>query len=143
MAISSAREALIEAVAALKHDLGKYSSWRCVNLEESAWSGPVEAPLVESLQADLLRTRMSSSGAPEAAWEVWARLSAGLELPLPAPELEDVAAAVATLRAAEAPLRAGDRAALAELRAGLRAAQATIRAALLQLHRRLLRSAGA
>jgi len=143
MVTLSAVEALIEVVAALKHDLGKYSSWRCVNLPESAWSGPVEAALVESLQGDLLRTRTGSDGAPEAAWEVWARLSAELGPALPAPELEEVAAAVATLKAAEAPLRAGDRDALAGLRSGLRAAQATIRAALLQLHRRLLRSAGA
>ena len=136
------RASIIESIAALKHDLGKYSSWISANLADAAWEGPVSDTLVEALESDLLRTRRLPGGEPEAVWEVWARLGRGLlghaELE---PELGAVAAAVGALQAAEAPLRAGDRVALAPRVAEIRAAQRTIRAALLQLHRRLLRGA--
>ncbi len=62
--------------------------------------------------------------------------------PLPAPELDQVEAAVATLRAAEPALRAGDRPAIAAARPSIRAAQQTIRATLQQLHRRLAAQRG-
>lgn len=133
--------ARLEAVAALKHDLGKYSSWVSANLPESAWTGPVSDALVDALQSDLLRTRTRADGGPEAAWEVWERLGAPLA-PFVEPELAAVAAAVGVLRSAEVPLRAGDRGAVGSLRGSLRRAQQEIRASLQQLHRRLLRAGG-
>ncbi len=133
--------ARLEAVAALKHDLGKYSSWISANLPDPAWTGTVTDALVDALQSDLLRTRTRPDGAPEAVWEVWERLGAPLA-PFVEPELAAVAIAVGVLRSAEAPLRAGDRGALGPLRAPIRGAQQEIRASLLQLHRRLLRAGG-
>ncbi|MCB9701426.1 MAG: hypothetical protein H6711_06015 [Myxococcales bacterium] len=132
--------ALIEIVAALKHDLGKYSSWMSANLDDEEWSGPLRDSLVDALARDLLRTRSGADGAPEATWEVWERLADELPRPLPAPELEAVEAAVAVLRRAEAPLREDDRRAIAELRPAIREAQRAIRGELLRLHRRLLRA---
>ncbi len=128
---------LLERVAALKHDLGKYVAWMSANLGDDHWQGPLRDELLEALRRDLLRTRTTETGAPEAAWEVWGRLSDGWPRPLPAPELVEVEAAVEALRAAEPALRAGDRAAVAAARPAIRAAQQTIRAALQQLHRRL------
>lgn len=136
------RSELIEQVAALKHDLGKYVAWMSANLGDEHWQGPVRDELVEALRRDLLRTRTSAEGAPEAAWDVWARVADAWPRPLPAPELAPVEAAVATLRAAEPALRAGDRPAIAAARPAIRAAQQTIRAALQQLHRRLLAERG-
>jgi hypothetical protein len=128
---------LCQQVAVLKHDLGKYVAWMSANLDESLWHGPVTDDLLDALGRDLLRTRTPIDGPPEPAWDVWDRLSAALPRPWPAPELAQVDAAVAVLRAAEPALRTRDRAALAGVRGDLRAAQRTIRAALQQLHRRL------
>lgn len=126
-----------EQVAALKHDLGKYVAWMSANLDEACWQGPVGDELIEALRRDILRTRTTAEGRAEAAWEVWERFAARWPRPLPAPELSDVEAAVAVLRAHGPALRAGDRRALATARGPLRAAQRAIRAALQQLHRRL------
>jgi len=128
---------LCQQVAVLKHDLGKYVAWMSANLDEALWSGPVHDDLIDALSRDLLRTRTPASGPPEPAWTLWDRLSHDLPRPWPAPELAEVDAAVAVLRAAEPALRTRDRAALASLRGGVRAAQRTIRTALQQLHRRL------
>jgi len=127
-------------IAALKHDLGKYVAWMSANLDASCWQGPVRDELIDALGRDLLRTRTPAEGPPEAAWELWDRLSAALPQPCTAPELHDVAAAVAVLRRAEPGLRARDRDALADQREAIRAAQQKIRGALQQLHRRLLQS---
>jgi hypothetical protein len=126
-----------QQVAVLKHDLGKYVAWMSANLDDSHWHGPVRDELIDALSRDLLRTRTPQEGPPETAWAVWDRLSAALPRPWPAPELDQVNAAVAVLRAAEPALRNRDRVALAAVRADLRAAQRTIRTALQQLHRRL------
>lgn len=126
-----------QQVAVLKHDLGKYVAWMSANLDDSHWQGPVRDELIDALNRDLLRTRTPQEGPPEPAWGVWDRLSAALPRPWPAPELEQVHAAVNVLRAAEPALRTRDRAALATLRGDLRTAQRTIRVALQQLHRRL------
>ena len=130
---------LIEIVAALKHDLGKYSSWMSANLSEEEWEGAPSDALVDALRRDLLRTRTRRDGTPESAWEVWDRLGDELPRPLPAPELEAVEVAVEVLRGAELALRE-DREALLTLRASLRSAQRQIRGELLRLHRRLLRT---
>lgn len=128
---------LAEQVAALKHDLGKYVAWMSANLGDELWRPPVRDELLAALQRDLLRTRTDAAGAPETAWEVWSRFAAGRSDLPPEPELREVAAAVATLHAAEPALREGDRAALAPVLGDIRAAQQAIRAALQQLHRRL------
>lgn len=130
---------LIEIVAALKHDLGKYSSWMSANLSDEEWGGPLSDALVDALRRDLLRTRTRRDGTPESAWGVWDRLRLELPSPLPAPELEAVEAAVEVLRGAERALRE-DREALSALRPSLRGAQREVRGELLRLHRRLLRS---
>lgn len=128
---------LLELAADLKHDLGKYVAWVSANLPEERWAGPACHPeLMGALRADLLRTR-ERRGDPEAAWEVWERLTCALPRPLEVPELVRVEAAVAELRAAEPALREEDLAALAPLRPRIRQAQAEIRAALGALHRRL------
>jgi hypothetical protein len=127
-------------IAALKHDLGKYVAWMSANLDEAAWQGPVRDELIDALGRDLLRTRTPAEGPPEAAWDLWDRLSAALPRPWSEPELDQVASAVAVLRAAGPALRARDGAALADQRAAIRAAQRTIRSALQQLHRRLLQA---
>jgi len=131
---------LIEIVAALKHDLGKYSSWISAHLDDDAWEGLPSAALMDALQRDLLRTRTLRDGSPESAWAVWERLSQDFERPLPAPELVAVEGAVAALKGAEAALRSEDRAAVGALSASIRAAQQAIRGELLRLHRRLLRA---
>jgi len=130
---------LIEVVAALKHDLGKYSSWMSANLSEEEWGGTLSDVLVEALRRDLLRTRTRRDGTSETAWEVWDRLREDLPRPLPARELEVVEAAVDVLRGAEFALRE-DSDALFALRASLRDAQRQLRSELLRLHRRLLRA---
>ena len=127
----------IELVAALKHDLAKYVAWRSANLDESAWSEPDNVELCDALRADLLATR-TRDGAAESAWQVWDRLAAGLEQPLPR-ELECVRSAVDILRAAEPELRAGR---LPGSLAPIRAAQDEIRWQLRELHRRLLAEQG-
>ncbi len=130
---------LIEIVSALKHDLGKYSSWMSANLSDEEWEGPLSDTLVDALRRDLLRTRTLRDGTPESAWEVWDRLRAELPRPSPEPELDAVERAVEVLRGAEPALREeGD--ALCALRPALRDAQRQIRGELLRLHRRLLRA---
>ena len=129
-----------EQVAALKHDLGKYVAWMSANLGEDCWQGPVRDELIEALRRDILRTRSAADGASEAAWELWSRFTADWPRPLPAPELVEVEAAVAVLRAHAPALAAGDREIIAAARPQLRAAQQTIRAGLQQLHRRLQRA---
>lgn len=135
---SQAPAPLLEQVAALKHDLGKYSSWLSANLDEAAWEGPVSDAWIDALRRDLLATRTGADGEVEPAWAVWERLAADIPPPWP-PELDRVAAAVEVLRGAAGPLLRGDRAALIGLRSGLRGAQRSIRGDLLHLHRRLLR----
>ncbi len=127
-------------IAALKHDLGKYVAWMSANLDDACWRGPVRDELIDALGRDLLRTRTPAEGPPEPAWTLWDRLSAALPQPWSEPELHEVHAAIAVLRAAEPALRARDAAALADQRDGVRAAQRTVRAALQQLHRRLLQA---
>jgi hypothetical protein len=132
--------ALLELVAALKHDLGKYVAWRSANLDEAAWTGPVTELLVESLQADVLSTRQTKDG-PRTAWEVFDAVTAELPRPLAEPELREVDTAVGVLRDADAALRSAEPARIAEIRGDVRAAQSVIRAQLRDLHRRLLREA--
>lgn len=127
-------------IAALKHDLGKYVAWMSANLDEGCWRGPVRDELIDALSRDLLRTRTPAEGPPEPAWALWDRLGAGLPRPWTEPELREVDAAVAVLRAAEPALLARDGAALAGQREAIRSAQKTIRGALQQLHRRLLQA---
>lgn len=127
-------------IAALKHDLGKYVAWMSANLDEACWRGPVRDELIDALSRDLLRTRTPAEGPAEPAWVLWDRLSAALPQPWSEPELHEVHAAIAVLRAAEPALRARDGEALAGQRDALRAAQRTVRAALQQLHRRLLQA---
>lgn len=130
-------ETLLEQVAALKHDLGKYVAWTSANLDEAVWDGPVADELVDALRADLLETRKHGDRS-ESAWEVWrahrAEMPAVLE-----PELEAVAQAVATLEDAGPALAARDTAAIAQSRGAIRLAQQDIRGQLRSLHRRLLR----
>jgi hypothetical protein len=132
---------LIERVAALKHDLGKYVAWTSANLEDRVWTGPLVDELLDALRADLLETRKSGDRR-EAAWEVWAAHRAGLPEPLE-PELEVVAEAVAVLERIGPALRDSKvdstwLETIARERANIRAAQQGIRNALRDLHRRLL-----
>lgn len=124
---------LRELVAALKHDLAKYVAWRTANYPDDAWDGALQPDFVQSLQADILRTKGDLS-----AWQVWDEASAALGQPLPHPELEAVAAAVDVLRGHETALRSGNQA-LADARAAIRDAQTTIRSQLRDLHRTLAR----
>jgi hypothetical protein len=133
------RAELVEQVAALKHDLGKYVAWMSANLGDDQWQGPLRDELFDALSRDLLRTRSTADGGYESAWDVWHRFAADWPRPLPEPELVAVEAAVATLRSFEPALRAGDRAAIASARPAIRAAQQTIRGELQQLSRRLQR----
>lgn len=137
-ALTLEKQSLRERVAALKHDLGKYVAWTSANLEEDAWTGPVEERLLDALRGDLLETRKRGEDA-ETAWDVWARLTDDLPRPLSIDELAVVEEAVGTLRAAEPALRAGDRAAVAKLRGEVREAQMRIRQQLSALNRRLTR----
>ncbi|NVB42549.1 hypothetical protein G6O69_32295 [Pseudenhygromyxa sp. WMMC2535] len=130
-------EELLEQVAALKHDLGKYVAWTSANLDDGVWEGPVEDELVSALRADLLQTRKHGERC-EAAWEVWRAHRAGLPEALE-PELAAVERAVASLERAGRALAEDDRQALAEQRGVIRAAQQDIRLQLRSLHRRLLR----
>ncbi|MFV8753887.1 hypothetical protein ACNOYE_25360 [Nannocystaceae bacterium ST9] len=134
-------DSLIERVAAIKHDLGKYVAWTSANLDELAWTGPLGDELVEALRDDLLATRKLGDRR-EAAWEVWAGHRAGLPEPLE-PELEAVALAVARLERAGRALAADDRETIARERAEIRGAQQVIRNQLRDLHRRLLGEAAA
>ncbi|MEM6995012.1 MAG: hypothetical protein AAF721_31150 [Myxococcota bacterium] len=127
-------DSLVEQVAALKHDLGKYVAWMSANLEESAWTGPVEPLLVSALQSDILATKKGSDG-DRAAWEVWAQHAAAMPRPFDPPELSDVDDAVGVLRSAEAVLRAGDDEGIGQRRAAIRDAQRTIRSALASAYR--------
>jgi hypothetical protein len=128
---------LLERVAALKHDLGKYVAWTSANLEESLWHGPVADELIAALRADLLETRKHGERR-ETAWEVWQAHRDELPRPLE-PELEAVASAVARLERVGSALARGDRETIAGERETIRAAQQDIRLQLRNLHRRLLR----
>jgi hypothetical protein len=132
------RSELLEQVAALKHDLGKYVAWTSANLDDAVWEGPLADELVTALRADLLATR-THGDRREPAWEVWRSLADGLPRPLE-PELEQVAAAVAELEQVGPALLCDDRPAIAAARSRIRAAQHSIRRQLLDLHRRLLRA---
>jgi hypothetical protein len=120
-------DSLIERVAALKHDLGKYVAWTSANLEERVWTGPLDDEWIDALRADLLETRKSGDRR-DAAWEVWAAHRVGLPEPL-----EPIGP---VLR--ESVLGENQRETLARERANIRAAQQDIRNALRDLHRRLL-----
>ncbi len=133
---SSNSTAVLEQVAALKHDLAKYVAWTSANLDDALWDGPIADELVSALRTDLLETRKHGDRR-EPAWEVWRSHEAALPRPL-APELEAVAAAVAQLERVGPALAADDRPAIAAARLEVRAAQQTIRRELLALHRRLL-----
>lgn len=128
---------LLEQVAALKHDLGKYVAWTSANLDDALWDGPVGDDLLAALRADLLETRKHHERR-ETAWELWRDYEHTLPRPLE-PELEAVAAAVAQLERVGSALANGDREVLARERARIRAAQQDIRLQLRNLHRRLLR----
>jgi len=130
-------DSLIERIAALKHDLGKYVAWASANLDEEAWSGPLHDELIDALRGDLLETRKLPDRS-DTAWEVWAAHRVDLPDPL-VPELERVADAVAVLEHAGPALRERDRESIARDRADIRRAQQDIRNSLRDLHRRLLR----
>jgi hypothetical protein len=127
---------LLEQVAALKHDLGKYVAWTSANLDDALWDGPLGEDLISALRADLLETRKHGERR-EAAWDVWRSYESALPRPLE-PELEAVASAVAELERVGAALVAEDRQAIADARPRIRSAQQSIRRQLLDLHRRLL-----
>jgi hypothetical protein len=128
---------LLEQVAALKHDLGKYVAWTSANLDDALWDGPVADELVAALRADLLETRKHGDRR-ETAWDVWRAHLDALPEPLE-PELEAVAGAVARLERVGAALADDDRETIARERSNIRAAQQDIRLQLRNLHRRLLR----
>ncbi|PRQ07635.1 hypothetical protein [Enhygromyxa salina] len=128
---------LLEQVAALKHDLGKYVAWTSANLDDAVWDGPVAEELITALRADLLETRKHGDRR-EAAWEIWQAHEAALPRPLE-PELQAVGSAVAQLERVGEALLSGDRETVARERASIRAAQQDIRLQLRNLHRRLLR----
>ncbi len=130
-------DTLLERVAALKHDLGKYVAWRSANLDDAAWTS-ADDELVEALRADILETRRRDDQV-ETAWEVWWRLTEDLPRPLESAELRRVEGAVAVLREHEAALREGERARLREVTLDLRDAQREIRESLRDLQRRLRR----
>ncbi|MCA9715611.1 MAG: hypothetical protein H6713_21000 [Myxococcales bacterium] len=129
-------DVLRERVAALKHDLGKYVAWMSANLDDDAWRGPASALLTSALQRDLLRTRTRADGAPEAAWEVWERLTRDLGAAVFSTygELRRVREAVATLREAESAVRVGG-SALTPYAPAIRGAQDVIRVELRALQR--------
>jgi hypothetical protein len=131
---------LLEQVAALKHDLGKYVAWTSANLDDAVWEGPTPQridELVAALRADLLETRKHGDHC-ESAWEVWRAHLSQLPQPLE-PELEAVAHAVAELERVGPALASGDVEMIIRERGSIRAAQQDIRQQLLNLHRRLLR----
>jgi len=130
-------DSLLERVAALKHDLGKYVAWRSANLDDEAWRS-VDDELVSALQADILETRRRESTV-EAAWEVWARLTDDLPRPLEREELRKVERAVGVLREHADALRGDDRNRLGAVAPELRDAQLQIRETLRDLQRNLRR----
>jgi hypothetical protein len=127
---------LLEQVAALKHDLGKYVAWTSANLDDGLWEGPVTDELVAALRADLLETRKHGERR-ESAWEVWRAHLQLLPRPLE-PELEAVGRAVTELERVGSALADDDRVQLASARPAIRRAQQDIRLLLRDLHRRLL-----
>ncbi len=129
-------DSLLERVAALKHDLGKYVAWTSANLDEGVWTKPASDELIDALCADLLETRKLPEST-HTAWEVWVGHRGGLSDPLE-PELEIVAAAAATIERVLPALRTRDREAIGRECANIRAAQQDIRTSLRDLHRRLL-----
>ena len=133
----SGDEELLEQVAALKHDLGKYVAWTSANLEDALWEGPVADELVHALRTDLLETRKHAGGS-DSAWAVWRAHRSALPVPLE-PELQAVERAVASLERAGPALERDDRSLIGEQRQVIRRAQQDIRDQLRNLHRRLLR----
>src|SRR5690606_35814774 len=103
------------------------------NLDEAAWTGPLDDELLSSLVADIRHTR---GGQP--AWAVWAAFVVALPTWFRCEELDEVGAAVARLRSLfePEPLRRED---IAAARSQIRADQQVIRARLRDLHRRLMR----
>lgn len=87
-------ERLVEMLADVRHDLGKYLTLGV----RFAGEEPGEHDLREALRSDLLRTARRPSG-DEAAWEVWARLRPeGLDAD---PDVQRIDAGIAVLEAAE------------------------------------------
>lgn len=95
-------EDLVEDLADLKHDLGKYVTFGVRFLGPE----PGTEDLREALQGDLLRTARRPSGT-ESAWQVWARLRPD-ELD-DDPDVQRIDSLVAALRGVDL---AGDRATL-------------------------------
>ncbi len=129
-----------ERASALKHDLGKYVAWISSNFPDEAWAAPLDEELLAALRSDVLETRKPHHGPPEAAWDVWEKLTDGIPRPFVEPELRAVALAVTQLRRAEQPLRSADRDGVSALSAEVRAAQHEIRAQLRAYHRRLAKA---
>lgn len=130
-------DALVERVAALKHDLGKYVAWMSVNLDEEAWTGPVSELVISALRSDVLATVKGVDG-DRAAWEVWSEHSKDMPRPWDPPQLAQVEDAVAVLQAAAPALRSGDVTAIGAQRGAIRDAQQTIRKALAAAYRTVL-----
>lgn len=133
---------IIEIVAALKHDLGKYVAWRSANFHEQAWQEPADPSLVDALVYDIFYTRKKGADAFESAWEIWDRLSKPLERPFLWTELHLVESAVDKLRAIEPFLQTKNLSKIVQLRFEIRAAQQTIRNQLRILHKNLREDQG-
>ncbi len=121
---------LVEAVAAAKHDLGKYVAF------SARWLPPGTAgeELLEALRADVLHTRRSSAGSEDAVG-LWTRLRPALAALGDDPDLLGVDRAVADLAGWMPGLAAGtlDDAELVACAERARAVTAHLAA----LHRRL------
>lgn len=103
----AAAQALLQAAARAKHDLGKYVAFQLRWLPPDAPAGE----LLEALRADVLATRSGPSGTQTAA-QVWADVRPALQ----GQDVAEIDGWVAQLHAAEAGLRDGTLA-HAELRA--------------------------
>ncbi len=66
-------EDLVDDLADLRHDLGKYVTFEVRFLDPAA----PDADLRAALRRDLLETRRGADGA-ESAWDLWARLRPGI-----------------------------------------------------------------
>lgn len=118
----AALEDLVEDLADLRHDLGKYITFGVRFLGPDPAAGDLRA----ALEADLHRTARRPSG-DEAAWEVWARLRPrGLDSD---PDVRRIDAGVQRLASADL---SGDAESLAAVAAEARAVAAATRS----LHQR-------
>lgn len=126
------REALLDLVADLKHDLAKYVAWRTANYGDEAWSGSLQPEFVEALQADVLRTYRDRP-----AWVLWDERRESLRALGGGQALAAVECAIETLRGHESALRAGRSASLARALPSIREAQHTIRASISAFHKAL------